>query len=347
MLETPDGNYFSQTEDINEKRIKAKIKVSGKTQEDISSIKFYWFKENSNIDLTNPKYNHAGGAGWEYLTDGTNIYTVHKTDIISEEQMYKCVADIGGILYSQVVIFKNYDTEIKISIQSSNGTVFYYDMGEIILTCNVEGGDPTNEYSYHWTFEDNGSGTTFLENNTNIQNVYIKDISLSRKYICSIYLGDVYVGTSSIILYNQTNIQDIQFQLKVLNSDILYQYDIDGNKPDIKIKPLKCILQDADGNEIDENIFSKCKIIWTCPQEKSMMKDFSADLNNLTYTIEDRYDIGKTNNKIGVQIQLDTQYIYKEFSINFIKKGEVGTNGTRYTGKIVINAKNDLQYPVY
>ena len=347
MLETPDGNYFLQTEDINEKRIKAKIKVSGKTQEDISSIKFYWFKENSNIDLTNPKYNHAGGAGWEYLTDGTNIYTVHKTDIISEEQMYKCVADIGGVLYSQVVIFKNYDTEIKISIQSSNGTVFYYDMGEITLTCNVEGGDPENEYSYHWTFEDSGSGTTFLENNTNIQNVYIKDISLSRKYICSIYLGDVCVGTSSIILYNQTNTQDIQFQLKVLNSDILYQYDIDGNKPEIEIKPLKCILQDADGNEIDENIFSKCKIIWTCPQEKSMMKDFDADLNNLTYTIEDRYDIGKTNNKIGVQIQLDTQYIYEEFSINFIKKGEVGTNGTRYTGKIIINAKNDLQYPVY
>ena len=45
-------------------------------------------------------------------------------------------------------------------------------MGEITLTCNVEGGDPANEYSYHWTFEDSGSGTTFLENNTNIQNVY-------------------------------------------------------------------------------------------------------------------------------------------------------------------------------
>lgn len=346
-LETPDGSYFSQTEDVNEKRIEAKIKVSGKVQEDIGNIKFYWFKENSSIDLTSPKYNHAGGAGWEYLTEGTNTYTVYKTDIVSEEQMYKCVADIGGILYSQVVIFKNYDTEIKISIQSSNGTVFYYDMGEITLTCNVEGGDPANEYSYHWIFEDSGAGTTFLENDTNIQNVYIKDISLSRKYTCSIYLGDVYVGTSSIMLYNQTNTQDIQFQLKVLNNDILYQYDIDGNKPDMEIKPLKCMLQDADGNEIDESIFSKCKIIWTCPQEKSMMKDFSASLNNLTYTIEDRYDIEKTNNKIGVQIQLDAQYIYKEFSINFIKKGEIGTNGTRYTGKIVMNAENDLQYPVY
>lgn len=346
-LETPDGSYFSQTEDVNEKRIEAKIKVSGKVQEDISNVKFYWFKENSSIDLISPKYNHAGGAGWEYLTEGTNTYTVHKTDIVSEEQMYKCVADIGGILYSQVVIFKNYDTEIKISIQSSNGTVFYYDMEEITLTCNVEGGDPANEYSYHWTFEDSGAGTTFLDNNTNIQNVYIKDISLSRKYTCSIYLGDVYIGTSSIMLYNQTNTQDIQFQLKVLNNDILYQYDIDGNKPDIEIKPLKCMLQDADGNEIDESIFSKCKIIWTCPQEKSMMKDFSASLNNLTYTIEDRYDIEKTNNKIGVQVQLDTQYIYKEFSINFIKNGEIGTNGTRYTGKIVVNAENDLQYPVY
>jgi transcriptional regulator with XRE-family HTH domain len=107
VLETPDGSYFSQTEDVNEKRIEAKIKVSGKVQEDISNVKFYWFKENSSIDLISPKYNHAGGAGWEYLTEGTNTYIVHKTDIVSEEQMYKCVADIGGILYSQVVIFKN------------------------------------------------------------------------------------------------------------------------------------------------------------------------------------------------------------------------------------------------
>lgn len=347
VLETPDGSYFSQTEDVNEKRIIAKVKVSGKVQDDTSNIKFYWFKENSNIDLTNPKYNHAGGAGWEYLTEGADTYIVHKTDIISEEQMYKCVADVGGILYSQVIIFKNYDTEITISMQSSNGTVFYYDMGEITLTCDVEGGDPLNEYTYYWTYEDSNEGTAFLDNNTNIQNVYIKDISLSRKYTCSVYLGDIYIGTASVTLYNQTNTQDIQFQLKVLNSDVLYQYDIDGNKPDVEIKPLKCILCDEDGNEIDEDIFSKCEIIWTCPQDKTMLKSFNADLNNLTYAIEDRYDIERTNNKIGVQVKLDVQYIYKEFSIDFIKNGETGTNGTRYVGKIVLNAANDFQYPVY
>lgn len=261
VLETPDGYYFSQTEDVNEKRIVAKVKVSGKVQNDISNIKFYWFKENSSVDLTNSKYNHAGGAGWEYLTEGIDTYIVHKTDIVSEEQVYKCVADIGGILYSQVIVFKNYDTEINVSIQSSNGTVFYYDMGEITLTCNIEGGDPSNEYTYHWTYGDNNEGTAFLDNNTNIQNIYIKDISLSRKYICSVYLGDIYIGTASVTLYNQTNTQDIQFQLKVLNSNILYQYDIDGNKPNIEIKPLKCMLCDEDGNEIDEDIFSKCEIV--------------------------------------------------------------------------------------
>lgn len=346
VLETPDGNYFSQTEDVNEKRIVAKVKISGKVQNDISNIKFYWFKENSSVDLTNSKYNHAGGAGWEYLTEGIDTYIVHKTDIVSEEQVYKCVADIGGILYSQVIVFKNYDTEINVSIQSSNGTVFYYDMGEITLTCNIEGGDPSNEYTYHWTYGDNNEGTAFLDNNTNIQNVYIKDISLSRKYICSVYLGDIYIGTASVTLYNQTNTQDIQFQLKVLNSNVLYQYDIDGNKPNIEIKPLKCMLCDEDGNEIDEDIFSKCEIIWTYPQENTMLKDIVADSNNLRYTIEEKYDIQKNNNKIGVQIKLDIQYIYKEFSINFIKEGETGTNGTGYIGKIVFNANDDLQYPI-
>lgn len=346
VLETPDGDYFSQTEDINEKRIIAKIKTNG-MQDNIGGIKFYWFKENQSIDFMSTKYKYEGGLGWEYLTSGSDIYTVQKADILSEDQMYKCVAEIGGILYSQTVLIKNYDTEITVSIQSSNGTVFYYDMGETILTCNVEGGDPLSEYNYYWTYEDDNEGTVILYDNTNIQNVYIKDISLSKKYFCSVYLGDSYIGTSSITLYNRINVQDAQFQLKILNNDVLYQYDVDGNKPNIKIEPIKCLLYDEDDNEIDERIFSKCEVIWTYPQENTMLKDIIANSNNLTYAIEEKYDIQKNNNKIGVQIKLDTQYVYKEFSINFIKEGETGTNGTGYIGKIVFNANNDLQYPIF
>jgi len=346
VLETPDGDYFSQTEDINEKRIIAKIKTNG-MQDNIGGIKFYWFKENQSIDFMSTKYKYEGGLGWEYLTSGSDIYTVQKADILSEDQMYKCVADIGGILYSQTVLIKNYDTEIAVSIQSSNGTVFYYDMGETTLTCNIEGGDPLSEYSYYWTYEDDNEGTVILYDNTNIQNVYIKDISLSKKYFCSVYLGNSYIGTSSIILYNRINVQDAQFQLKILNNDVLYQYDVDGNKPNIKIEPIKCLLYDEDDNEIDERIFSKCEVIWTYPQENTMLKDIVANSNNLIYAIEEKYDIQKNNNKIGVQIKLDTQYVYKEFSINFIKEGETGTNGTGYIGKIVFNANNDLQYPIF
>ncbi len=346
VLETPDGDYFSQTEDINEKRIIAKIKTNG-MQNNINGIKFYWFKENQSIDFMSIKYKYEGGLGWEYLTSGPDTYIVQKADILSEDQMYKCVADIGGILYSQTVLIKNYDTEITVSIQSSNGTVFYYDMGETTLTCNVEGGDPLSEYNYYWTYEDDNEGTVILYDNINIQNVYIKDISLSKKYFCSVYLGDSYIGTSSIILYNRINVQDAQFQLKILNNDVLYQYDIDGNKPDIKIEPIKCLLYDEDNNEIDERIFSKCEIIWTYPQENTMLKDIVANSNNLTYAIEEKYDIQKNNNKIGIQIKLGTQYIYKEFSINFIKEGETGTNGTGYIGKIVFNANKDLQYPIF
>ena len=127
----------------------------------------------------------------------------------------------------------------------------------------------------------------------------------------------------------------------------MYQYDVDGNKPNIKIEPIKCLLYDEDDNEIDERIFSKCEVIWTYPQENTMLKDIIANSNNLTYAIEEKYDIQKNNNKIGVQIKLDTQYVYKEFSINFIKEGETGTNGTGYIGKIVFNANNDLQYPIF
>ena len=346
VLSTPNGNYFSQLDPATEKIIQANIKEKGNII-DSTGIKYYWFKENSAIDLTNPKFNLMGGAGWEYLVEGTNSYTVKKEDLITEEQIYKCVTEIEGIIYSQVINIKNYDTEIQLSISSSNGTVFYYDMGNITLTCNIEGGDPSNEYSYAWTYQDNNEGMVFLDNTSNMQNVTIKDISLSRKYTCSVYLNEHCIGTVSIILYNQTTVQNIQFQLKVLNTEVFYQYDEDGNKPNIEIKPIKCMLYDADGNEIDEEIFSKCEIIWICPHDNTMLKNIVADMNNLTYTIEDRYDVTKNNNKIGVQVKMDTQYIYQEFSINFIKAGESGTNGTQYISKIICNSARDLEYPVF
>lgn len=346
VLSTPNGNYFSQLDPAVEKIIQANIKEKGNII-DNTGIKYYWFKENSGIDLTNPKFNLYGGAGWEYLTEGIDSYTVKKEDLITEEQIYKCVTEIEGVIYSQVVSIKNYDTEIQLSISSSNGTVFYYDMGEITLTCNVDGGDSSNEYTYAWTYSDNNEGVVFLNGTTNIQNVLIKDISLSRKYTCSVYLDGHCIGTTSIMLYNQTTVQNIQFQLKVLNSEVFYQYDEDGNKPNVEIKPIKCMLYDADGNEIDEEIFSKCEIIWTCPHDNTMLKDIVVDMNNLTYAIEDRYDMTKNNNKIGVQVKMDTQFIYQEFSINFIKVGEEGTNGTQYISKIICNSARDLQYPVF
>lgn len=346
ILSTPNGNYFSQLDPAVEKIIQANIKEKGNIINN-TGIKYYWFKENSGIDLTSPKFNLYGGAGWEYLTEGIDSYTVKKEDLITEEQIYKCVTEIEGAIYSQIISIKNYDTEIQLSISSSNGTVFYYDMGEITLTCNVDGGDSSNEYTYAWTYSDNNEGVVFLNGTTNIQNVLIKDISLSRKYTCSVYLDGHCIGTTSIMLYNQTTVQNIQFQLKVLNSEVFYQYDEDGNKPNVEIKPIKCMLYDADGNEIDEEIFSKCEIIWTCPHNNTMLKDMVADMNNLTYTIEDRYDVTKNNNKIGVQVKMDTQYIYQEFSINFIKAGESGTNGTQYVSRIICNSARDLEYPVF
>lgn len=346
VLSTPNGNYFSQIDPATEKIIQANIKAKGQII-DNTGIKYYWFKENNGIDLTSPRFNLMGGAGWEYLIEGTDSYTVKKEDLITEEQIYKCVTEIEGVIYSQVISIKNYDTEIQLSISSSNGTIFYYDMGNITLTCNIEGGDPSNEYSYAWTYQDNNEGIAFLDNTSNIQNVTIKDISLSRKYTCSVYLDEHCIGTTSIILYNQTTVQNIQFQLKILNSEVFYQYDEDGNKPNIDIKPIKCMLYDADGNEIDEEIFSKCEIVWACPHNNTMLKNMVANMNILTYTIEDRYDITKNNNKIGVQVKMDTQYIYQEFSINFIKTGESGTNGTQYISKIVCNSARDIEYPVF
>jgi hypothetical protein len=41
-----------------------------------------------------------------------------------------------------------------LTIESSGGTKFYYDIGHPTLTCKVNGGEPS-DYTYAWAYESN------------------------------------------------------------------------------------------------------------------------------------------------------------------------------------------------
>ena len=169
LLKTPDGNFFSEEDLPNtEKRIKAILKSEGK-ENTSEKIEYYWFKENSDIDAQNPKYNSYGGKGWEcineqmdlgsgnfnWITNNSEI-VIKKDNIFTKEQKYKCVLLYENILLEQKVTIFNEDAEYEISIDSDIGTEFYYGVGRPTLTCLVNGIEQSGEgWSYSWVQIDN------------------------------------------------------------------------------------------------------------------------------------------------------------------------------------------------
>ena len=70
---------------------------------------------------------------------------------------FKCVVCYNKNTYvSREIVIYNYSSPYEITIESSRGTQFYYDLGETNLTCLVNGEDRSSgEYSYVWSVINN------------------------------------------------------------------------------------------------------------------------------------------------------------------------------------------------
>ena len=67
----------------------------------------------------------------------------------------------------------------------------------------------------------------------------------------------------------------------------------------------------------------------------------------LQYTIRDKYDIKKNNNKIKLTVDYKDMNLVAETDFTFVKEGEPGTNGTEFVCKIVPNTQNTgFGYPM-
>ena len=67
----------------------------------------------------------------------------------------------------------------------------------------------------------------------------------------------------------------------------------------------------------------------------------------LQYTIRDKYDIKKSNNKIKLTVDYKDMNLVAETDFTFVKEGEPGTNGTEFVCKIVPNTQNTgFGYPM-
>lgn len=401
---TPQGTYFDATHsDTETKSIQAQVRIKGKAiDKDSQKLDYYWFVENAAINYMNEKYNRYGGPGWECINTYTVIreaadpepaviewnpasyeLIVTKTDIVGKEKRYKCVAiyDDENIVSREITI-SNLSALYELSIESSEGTQFYFDIGNPTLTCKINGEERLEGYSYSWGRVDNTGTFTELiptkddmtiENNK-VNNFYIGDIINFAIIKCSVKYGDTYLGTAEITLLNSMEKPDEEgesgpdYSLVLHDGTQVFKYDETGlspasgslDEPQL-ILPLSFSIYNEMGEKItNEEIAAHATIQWIVPTENTMLQltsirepDIINDnsvvyQNDLTanYLIKDNYDIGKSNNTITLIVQYDGDILTATTNLTFIKDGEPGTNGTEYVCKIVPNVAEG-NTPVY
>ena len=182
-IATPQGAYFDDTDtDKSTRVLQAQVRIKGKVIDNNSQqLEYYWFVENLGVTSNHKLYNQYGGIGWECLNPSIPIqegdnpivqwtpasyqFTIKKDDTKAKETRYKCVAIYNSTKLSKEIIITNYSSNFEISIDSSGGTQFYYDIGSTNLTCLVNGEDvSSDDYTFVWAKIDNNNVFTSLSN---------------------------------------------------------------------------------------------------------------------------------------------------------------------------------------
>lgn len=379
-LITPQGIYFdNQSAATAVREIQAQVRVKGKAaSDDFSNLSFYWFRENVGITINSEKYNKLGGSGWECLNEynvidrtdpdhlliewnaaGSSI-SVMKRENAAKENRYKCVAvyNTDTILEKEITIY-NLSSSYDITIASSNGTQFYFDVGTTNLSCLINGTLQTDsKYTYSWGAVDfYGSFKNLEETSNTYENVAVNEIINYTVYKCSVWYDGDYIGTNSIILYN--SLEKAQNYNLVINNGVqVYKYDTNGIAPNnksldnpITLLPLTFTLFDDMGQEIPASGIPGSAIKWKVPIDDTMIiipNEYGTptvedgyyiytNIYSLGYDIATRYNINASENNIELNIDYEGVSYKAVTNLSFIKEGESGTNGTDFVCKIVPN----------
>lgn len=169
------------------------------------------------------------------------------------------------------------------------------------------------------------------------------------------------VGTATILI---DTLAKHSYVIIIENGDIVHKYDVDGNSPYVAdyggpisttnegIKPISFKVYKADGSELTEDEYKYCEVSWAIPKN-SMIKwsgtptyednDYMYivgkynQISQLQYNIDNVYDKSKFNNEILISVKYNDEIIRNSANIKFLKDGESGTNGSKYTAVILQN----------
>lgn len=183
------------------------------------------------------------------------------------------------------------------------------------------------------------------------------------------------VGTRSLLL---STIASTNYTITVNNGDKLYKYDADGDSPLVSnydgpissanpvILPLNIRIFKPNGEEFSEAEYDVTTVEWLVPIEKNSMIVINSNLrgdttsnpgyytisgsydslSNLNYSIRNTFDRKRSNNTIIVKAYFKSNEVEITTNINFLKDGESGTNGTKYSA-IVVYVENPTTGEAY
>lgn len=358
-LTTPEGSIFTtEASPDAELPIAATVKLRGQEIDD-TNIEFYWFVEDATIKTNSSYYSLYGGLGWKCLNElsstgtfvaGKNEFSIKFSDAAARNNTFKCVAVYNGNIFNKTINIKNY-LAVNITIVSDSGTNFYYDQGNPILSCLIDGvAHP--EYSYIWLKTDD-NGVEEIDNTTYQYQVNIGQLTNYAIFKCAAVSNGFSLGTASITLTNSLE-SESGYSLTIVNGTQVFKYDENGVSPTSQsndvpmvLEPLRLQLTSADGAAIADSVLENLPISWEIPTEDTLLivDEDSLSRIELSYDIAASYNYKKTNNTISVSVVYQGQTLSAQTNFLFLKDGDPGTNGTNYVCKIVPNVADGQTMP--
>ena len=200
----------------------------------------------------------------------------------------------------------------------------------------------------------------------------VSDINISNKISCSIINIYSYentneeqlIGTRSIIIKTESS---ASYSINVTNGDKIYKYDSDGDSPMVanydgplssaidSIPPISFKLFKLNGEEFTSSEYAVTNVEWLIPQNSminilnSLKTDSESNpgywtisgsynsLKQMSYSIANVYSKNRKDNTIIIKTYFKNDKADTIANIRFLKDGESGTNGTKYSAVVMYN----------
>ena len=243
---TPQGTFFVDgSTSASYKTITAQVKIKGKLASAAQNIPFYWGIENAGISTQSEYYNKYLGRGWKCLNDkniikpqtktqaaiiewvpSTDTYIVKFNQATAKNNKFKVAVVYNENVITKQINIENLTSALDLTIESSDGTKFYYDVGHPTLTCKVNGEQLTN-YTYSWAYESNTGLFENLLQTTDLNTEYNAAVAALQELQTAIAAGTKFANAEADNLNAlQTAIEQYKFIQRVQGNKI---YDVQIN----------------------------------------------------------------------------------------------------------------------